>query len=218
MDNILDIESALLPVYQGLESQYEDIVYSYFRMLFEKRGYTIKIKRSGFSEIDKHLPSYKSGTIGKGSCDAYIFSSNNYTSFHSLLELESNGNIDKGIEQIKCYAAGLSSVFEDIKFKKDIKLIVFDGCILWIANYNFITKKTTILQDKIDAQKNRKECTEKIKSLFPQGETYTTDLDIKKIVIELKKSLRGHGKLQSNKAFIMTIYASLYSCTKKPIL
>lgn len=214
MDNILDIESALLPVYQGLESQYEDIVYSYFRMLFEKRGYTIKIKRSGFSEIDKHLPSYKSGTIGKGSCDAYIFSSNNYTSFHSLLELESNGNIDKGIEQIKCYAAGLSSVFEDIIFKKDIKLIVFDGCILWIANYNFITKKTTILQDKIDAQKNRKECTEKIKSLFPQGETYTTDLDIKKIVIELKKSLRGHGKLQSNKAFIMTIYASLYSCTK----
>ena len=63
MDNILDIESALLPVYQGLESQYEDIVYSYFRMLFEKRGYTIKIKRSGFSEIDKHLPSSISGFI-----------------------------------------------------------------------------------------------------------------------------------------------------------
>jgi len=215
MDNILDIESALLPVYQGLESQYEDIVYSYFRMLFEKRGYTIKIKRSGFNEIDNHLRSFKSGTVGKGSCDAYIFSSNNYTSFHSLLELESNGNIDEGIKQIKYYAEGLSSVYEDIKLKKDIKLIVFDGCILWIANYNFCTKETTIIQDKVDAQKNRKECTEKVKSLFPHREIHTSDLDIKKIVIELRKSLRGHGKLQSNKAFIMTIYASLYSCTKK---
>ena len=215
MENILDIESALLPIYQGTESQYEDIVYSYFRMLFEKRGYIIKIKRSGFNEIDKHIPSYSSGTIGKGSCDAYIFSSNYYMSFHSMLELESNGNIDEGIKQIKHCAQGLNSVYENDKLEKNIKLIVFDGCILWIANYNFNTKKFTIIQDKIDAQKKRKECTEKIKSLFPYKETYSSDMDVKKIINELRKSLRGHSKLQANKAFIMTIYASLYSCTQK---
>lgn len=215
MENILDIESALLPIYQGTESQYEDIVYSYFRMLFEKRGYIIKIKRSGFSEIDKHIPSYSSGNIGKGSCDAYIFSSNDYLSFHSMLELESNGNIDDGIKQIKHYAQGLNNVYENCKIGKDIKLIVFDGCVLWIANYNFKTKSFTIIQDKIDAQKRRKECTEKIKTLFPLREAYSSDIDVKKVINELRKSLRGHSKLQANKAFIMTIYASLYSCTQK---
>ena len=215
MDKILDIESALLPIYQGTESQYEDIVYSYFRMLFEKRGYIIKIKKSGFSEIDKHIPSYSSGAIGKGSCDAYIFSSNDYISFHSLLELESNGKIEEGIKQIKHYAQGLNIVYENIKKEKIINLIVFDGCILWIAKYDFHSKKYTVLQDKIDVSKNRKKCTEIIKELFPSKETISSNLDVKRIINELRKSLRGHSKLQANKAFMMTIYASLYSCTQQ---
>lgn len=214
MENILDIESALLPVYQGTESQYEDIIYAYFRMLFEKRGYIIKIKRSGFSEIDKHIPSYKSGNVGKGSCDAYIFSSNNYTAFRAMLELESNGNLDDGIKQIKHYAQGLNCVYENNKLRESINLIVFDGCLLWVAEYNFHTKELKVLQDKIDVLKNRKKCTDRIKALFPQKETYSSDIDVKKIINELRKSIRGHSKLQSNKAFIMTIYASLYSCTQ----
>lgn len=214
MESILDIESALLPIYQGTESQYEDIVYSYFRMLFDKRGYIIKIKKSGFIEIDKHIPSYCSGTIGKGSCDAYIFSSNDYTSFHSMLELESNGKIDDGITQIKHYAQGLNCVYEKFKKEKIINLIVFDGRILWIANYNYHSKAFTVLQDKIDVFKKRKECTEIIKKIFPIKETFSSDLDIKQIINELRKSLRGHSKLQANKAFMMTIYASLYSCTQ----
>lgn len=216
MENILDIESALLPVYQGTESQYEDIVYSYFRMLFEKRGYIIKIKRSGYNEIDKHIPSYSSGTIGKGSCDAYIFTSNDYAFFHSMLELESNGNIDKGINQIKHYAQGLNGVYESLKKEKIINLIVFDGRTLWIANYSFHSKAFTILLDKIDVQRKRKECTEFIKKLFPFKETYSSDIDVKRIINELRKSLRGHSKLQANKAFMMTIYASLFSCTQNP--
>lgn len=55
------MELIQLPLYDGFESSYEDIVYSFFRKLLNDRGYSFKVKRTGFGEIDGLLPSYASG-------------------------------------------------------------------------------------------------------------------------------------------------------------
>ena len=52
------MELIQLPLYDGFESSYEDIVYSFFRKLLNDRGYSFKVKRTGFGEIDGLLPSY----------------------------------------------------------------------------------------------------------------------------------------------------------------
>lgn len=63
-----------IPPYEGSESSNEDIIYSYFRRILNQNGYSFKVKRTGFPEIDNIIPSRSSGRKGKGSCDGYIFS------------------------------------------------------------------------------------------------------------------------------------------------
>ena len=217
------MELIQLPLYDGFESSYEDIVYSFFRKLLNDRGYSFKVKRTGFGEIDGLLPSYASGKKGRGSCDGYIFSAADYTSMLGLIELESTGKLDQGISQIRTYAQGFSSkklTREEVEIVKQIKnrelyLIVFDGQILYLSTYNLDSKKETIIFNKINVPDNRISVSRKLIELFPGEEALNRETDEKAIISEIAKIIRGHEKLQRNKALLMTILASMYGATKQ---
>lgn len=217
------MELMQLPLYDGFESSYEDIVYSFFRKLLNDRGYSFKVKRTGFWEIDGLLPSYSSGKKGRGSCDGYIFSASDYASMLGLIELETTGKLDQGISQIRTYAQGFSSkklTKEEVEIVKQIKnrelyLIVFDGQILYLSTYNLDSKKETIIFNKISVPDNRISVSRKLIELFPGEEALNRETDEKAIISEIAKIIRGHEKLQRNKALLMTILASMYGATKQ---
>ena len=217
------MELIQLPLYDGLESSYEDIVYSYFRKILNDRGYSFKVKRTGFSEIDSLLPSHASGAKGRGSCDGYIFSAADYTSMLGFIELESTGKLDQGITQIHTYINGFSSKKlskEEANIVKQIKnreqyLIVFDGQILYLSTYNLDTKKETLIYNKINVSQNRVDVSRKLLELFPGEEALSRETDEKAIIGEIAKIIRGHEKLQRNKALLMTILASMYGATRQ---
>lgn len=217
------MELMQLPLYVGFESSYEDIVYSFFRKLLNDRGYSFKVKRTGFWEIDGLLPSYSSGKKGRGSCDGYIFSASDYASMLGLIELETTGKLDQGISQIRTYAQGFSSkklTKEEVEIVKQIKkrelyLIVFDGQILYLSTYNLDSKKETIIFNKISVPDNRISVSRKLIELFPGEEALNRETDEKAIISEIAKIIRGHEKLQRNKALLMTILASMYGATKQ---
>lgn len=217
------MELMQLPLYDGFESSYEDIVYSFFRKLLNDRGYSFKVKRTGFWEIDGLLPSYSSGKKGRGSCDGYIFSASDYASMLGLIELETTGKLDQGISQIRTYAQGFSSkklTKEEVEIVKQIKnrelyLIVFDGQILYLSTYNLDSKKEAIIFNKISVPDNRISVSRKLIELFPGEEALNRETDEKAIISEIAKIIRGHEKLQRNKALLMTILASMYGATKQ---
>ena len=217
------MELMQLPLYDGFESSYEDIVYSFFRKLLNDRGYSFKVKRTGFWEIDGLLPSYSSGKKGRGSCDGYIFSASDYASMLGLIELETTGKLDQGISQIRTYAQGFSSkklTKEEVEIVKQIKnrelyLIVFDGQTLYLSTYNLDSKKETIIFNKISVPDNRISVSRKLIELFPGEEALNRETDEKAIISEIAKIIRGHEKLQRNKALLMTILASMYGATKQ---
>jgi|GEM_PF-7093845 len=212
-----------IPPYDGSESAHEDIVYSYFRRFLNHNGYSFKVKRTGFSEIDSIIPSYSSGARGKGICDAYVFSSSNYESFCGLIELESSGKIDQGIKQIHNYIKGFSSRLLDEEQKKsiasiarkDIVLIVYDGQKIFVSEYNLTTGKENVIFNKVGIEKHRDEVSEKLYRLFKQKELINREEDEKELVGEIAAIIRGHEKLQKNKALLMTILASIYGTTKE---
>lgn len=212
-----------LPEYLGSETCFEDIVYSFFRLVMNFRGYSFKVKRTGFAEIDSIIPSYTKGNVGRGSCDGYLFSSDKYESFCGLLELESTGNLEQGIKQIKNYVEGFTSetltdsqkrVVANIS-QRDIRLIVFDGQEIYISLYNIDDKSEIVIFDKLKVSAERDEVINKIHSLFPVKQQIDREIEEKKIVGDIARIIRGHEKLQKNKAFIMTILACIYGSTKE---
>ncbi len=212
-----------LPPYEGTESANEDIVYSYFRRILNQNGYSFKVKRTGFPEIDTLIPSYRSGSKGKGSCDAYIFSFTNYQSFHGLLELESTGKIDTGIKQIQTYIKGFNSKALDDEQKnfvkkienRDIPLLIYDGQRIYISTYNLDTQKESIIFDKVSIETNHEEVSNKIYELFKKKEQINREDDERELVDLIATIIRGHEKLQKNKALLMTILASIYGATRE---
>ncbi len=68
------MEKIKIPGYHGSETMNEDIVYSFFRLVMNAKGYSFRVKITGYIEIDNIIPSASSRTKGKGSCDAYFFS------------------------------------------------------------------------------------------------------------------------------------------------
>ncbi|MDZ4467979.1 N-6 DNA methylase [Bacillus cereus] len=211
-----------LPEYNGYETTFEDIIYSYFRLTMNYRGYSFKVKRTGFSEIDSVISSYASGMVGRGSCDGYFFSSDSYDSFYGLLELESTGNLEDGINQIKHYANSLTSdsLSDDKKRniakikQRDIRLIVFDGQQVYFSLFNLDTREETVLLDREYVSRNRALVLVKIHTYFKDKQRINREVEEKKIVGEIARIIRGHEKLQSNKAFIMTILACIFGATK----
>jgi hypothetical protein len=216
------VELIDIPPYKGLEISYEDIIYNYFRTILNKRGYTVKVKKTGFPEIDMHIPSYSKGNSGKGKCDGYIFSNNTHASLCGFIELESTGNIKSGIEQILFYIDGFIKDFsahygenwERKLINKTIQLIVYDGQNIYLSKYNINERRESIIFDNVPISQ-LPNITDRILTLFPEKERFDTDADEKNIIESIATLIRGHDKLQKNKAIIMTILASIYGATQK---
>ncbi|MCD0477800.1 N-6 DNA methylase [Chryseobacterium sp. LC2016-29] len=212
-----------IPAYEGSESSNEDIVYSYFRRILNQNGYSFKVKRTGFPEIDNIIPSNKTGTKGKGSCDAYIFSFPNYNSFYGLLELESTGKLEVGIKQIQNYIKGFSSkslLKEQLTFvekfeNRTIPLIVYDGQKIYLSIYNFDTLEENIVFDRVSIASFHDEVSLKLYEIFKKKEQINREDDERELVNIIANIIRGHEKLQKNKALLMTILASIYGATKQ---
>ncbi|MGG2057230.1 N-6 DNA methylase [Lysinibacillus pakistanensis] len=214
-----------IPEYNGFETAYEDIVYSYFRLVMNYRGYSFKVKRTGFSEIDSVMSSYAGGNEGRASCDGYFFSSDSFDSFYGLLELETTGRLEDGINQIKHYANSLvkESLSSDKKKniskikQRNLRLIVFDGQQIYFSLFNLDSKEETILLDRVLLSAERTLVLNKIHANFKDKQKINREIEEKKLVAEIARIIRGHEKLQANKAFIMTILACIYGATKTEI-
>lgn len=212
-----------LPEYNGNESSYEDIVYSFLRLLLNHRGYSFKVKRTGFAEIDQLIPSYTRGSIGKGSCDGYFFSSDKYDSFYGLIELESTGKIDLGISQIKNYLNAFNpknlTVFQQKIVSnitnREILALVYDGQKIYLSKFDIDTQTETIIFDKFLVSSDRSLVINTIHTLFPTKYKINREIEEKKLVNDIARIIRGHEKLQKNKAFIMTVLACIYGSTKE---
>jgi len=213
----MNIEKLNFPKYNGNETQYEYIFYTYLDAILVDRGYISKIKKTSYENIDNNIVSMKA--IRNGSCDSYILSDNNPNSLFALLELESTGKIDTGIKQVKEYAKGLHDAFKSKQFTTKhevIYLIVYDGQLLWIAEYNLKTSNEKIILSNgstgIEVYENEKN---KFIDLFPKKEIVNTSEDEKSLIKTIKNILRANKTLQGNKAFILTVLASIYGNTKK---
>lgn len=210
-----------LPLYDGYETEYEDIIYQYFRKVLGEQNYILRIKRSGYQEIDGIVPSAASGRIGNGSCDAYILSNPSSNGFCGLVELETTGKLENGIQQIKKYAKGFVSKKlskeqqETVKniTSRSIKLIVFDGKTIYLSEFNLETSKEKIIYKNVPiTTSNTDEINATIMSFFPK----VSDKDSKSednLIRSTAKIIRGHEKIQKNKALVMTLLASIYGAT-----
>ncbi len=212
-----------IPLYEGLESSFEDIVYQFFRRNLGEKNYTIRIKRSGHPEIDSIIPSAASGTHGSGSCDAYIFSAPSPKSLCGLIELESTGKINDGITQIRKYAKGFTSKLLSTEHQnfvasieeRDLKLFVFDGKELYLSKYNLDSKKEIVIAGPEQiTPSNENEINQILASAFPRSSSKPriTEDELIKITAKI---IRGHEKLQRNKALIMTLLASIFGATSE---
>lgn len=215
--------SLKIPLYHGLECSFEDIVYSYFRKVLNDNGYSFKVKRTGFPEIDTLLTSRASGNIGKGVCDGYVFSGIDYRSFIGLIELETTGKLDAGIKQIRTYANGFNSskltpeqkkIVSSIK-NRGIVLLVYDGQNVFLAVYNLDTQVENVILDRVAVGSKHQQVTDKIFNLFPSKEIIDREDDEKGLIETVAKIIRGHEKLQKNKALLMTTLASMYGASEE---
>lgn len=216
------MKKLLIPKYNGAESSNEDIIYSFFRLVMNNRGYSFRVKRTGYFEVDSIIPSARSGRKGKGSCDAYFFSGDKAEDFLGLLELESTGNLDKGISQIRKYAKGFHEKGLSDSQKKFIQrihnrnliLIVFDGQSVYLSTYSLDNKKEKIIINKepIDDVSHNNSLV--ILNQFPEKTAINREQDEKGLINDIARIIRGSEKIQKNKAFVMTVLSSIYGQTK----
>ncbi|RLA83536.1 MAG: hypothetical protein DRG78_04035 [Epsilonproteobacteria bacterium] len=211
----------LLPQYEGLESSYEDIVYSFMRRQLSSNNYTIRIKKSGYIEIDSIIPSIQTGKTGEGKCDGYIFNSNSAKGLCALLELKTTGKIQEGIEQVRTYARGftISTLSKEQQLfaqsLNDLKLISFDGKSLYLSIFNIKTKDENILINKVNiTSSNAEELNKILFDEFPKT-NYIKKINEDDLVKKTARIIRGHEKLQKNTALIMSLLASIYGATNE---
>ena len=200
----------LIPKYNGSETTNEDIVYSFFRLIMNNKGYSFRVKRTGYIEVDSIIPSANSGIRGKGSCDAYFFSGEKAEDLMGLLELESTGNLHLGIVQIRKYASGFLSkslTEEQKKFvkkihNKELVLIVYDGQNVYLSLYSLVTgnEKVLINNEPIDdaSHSNSKIILEQ----FPKKTAINREQDEKGLINNIARIIRGSEKIQKNKTAI----------------
>lgn len=217
----INIKNIGLPLYSGLETAHEDLVYAYLREAFSQRGYSLRVKRSGCVEIDNTIRSTKNAKHGRGSCDAYVFSESRVDGFYGLIELESSGELAKGISQVTGYAKSFTartldpSLVDSVKKiqQRNIILVVFDGGLLWIATYSLDSKTISVIVDKESVRDDRKGLTRKLFSYFPDKTGERQRIDEKALVKNVAELIRGKEKFQKNKALVMTILASIFGTT-----
>ena len=228
----ITIKDLPFPLYNGLESCYEDVVYKFLKETVGKLGYEIKIKKTNYDNIDKNLIGRK-----KLSCDAYILNqtkgiSKELDEKHDLMvlfELETTGKINAGIEQVLGYQERLQKAYSSGNYKtnnKELICMVFDGQQLIAWKYDFNKKLHTDIpsfgklnikdyktSDKIDVTIS---FTETFIKLFP---SFTSNEIEKPTAVQsitnISNAIRGHRVLQDNKAFLITILAAIYGKTNK---
>lgn len=216
------MKKLLIPQYNGTETSNEDIVYSFFRLVMNHKGYSFRVKRTGYVEVDSIIPSACSGIKGRGSCDAYFFSGDKAEDIFGLLELESTGNLDKGISQIQKYAKGFhrkdlsesQKKFVKRLHNRDLILIVYDGQKIYLASYSLDTKKEKILINKEPVDDTAHSNSSVVFQQFPDKTAINREQDEKGLINDIARIIRGSEKIQKNKAFVMTVLASIYGQTK----
>lgn len=216
------MDRMLIPKYNGSETTNEDIVYSFFRLIMNNKGYSFRVKRTGYIEVDSIIPSASSGTKGKGSCDAYFFSGEKAEDLVGLLELESTGNLQLGIVQIRKYAKGFISKtlteeqqrFVDKLRNKEIILIVYDGQNVYLSIYSIVTGKERILINNEPIDDATHSNSKIVLSQFPDKTAINREQDEKGLINNISRIIRGSEKIQKNKAFVMTVLSSVYGQTK----
>ena len=216
------MDRMLIPQYNGSETTNEDIVYSFFRLVMNNKGYSFRVKRTGYIEVDSIIPSANSGVKGKGSCDAYFFSGEKAEDLFGLLELESTGNLKLGIAQIKKYAKGFNSKIlteEQQKFvgklrNKELILIVYDGQNVYLSKYSITTGKEKVLINNEPIDDAMHSNSKMVLDLFPDKTAINREQDEKGLINNISRIIRGSEKIQKNKAFVMTVLSSVYGQTK----
>ena len=223
----MNVREYRFPLYNGLESQYEHIVYNYLDETLGKVGYLIKIKKTDFYNVDNALCKTKGVPL---SCDAYIFSNRAECEVDKnlicLFELESTGSLAKGIKQTAEYCQILSRKYKRGEYCSDdngIYSVVYDGVFLIAYYYNF--EDDTITDIIGDYSSNcGLEVDEDIKNsffdIFPIIDSVNKGEEVEeaKLIKAIKKDLRASNDLLANKSALMTILAAVYGKTKQDFL
>lgn len=216
------MEKINIPQYNGSETMNEDIVYSFFRLTMNAKGYSFRVKRTGYAEVDNIIPSASSGTKGRGSCDAYFFSGEKAEDLFGLLELETTGKLDLGIIQIRKYAEGFNSKLLSEEQKRFVKkmhnknliLIVYDGQSVYMSSYSLKTGKESIIINKEPISSPSCDNSVVVLEQFPNKTAINREQDEKGLINSIARIIRGSEKIQKNKAFVMTVLSSIYGQTK----
>ena len=219
-----DIRKIKFPTYNGLESQYEHVVYTYLEEILGEIGYTIKIKKTEYKNVDKAL-----STSGNKSCDAYIFNNKDpkdmSKNLYAFVELESNIPVSKlkdGIIQVQEYCDILSSKYTAGTYKTEnttILNIVFDGQKICVWSYAIDTKSASNIIGNFSQYEgelilNNDITKNKLLDKFPPIEKKKDEASEAKTVNDIKNHLRAKTLLQKNKSFLMTLLAAIYGKTK----
>jgi len=214
----MELDKLKFPMYDDTETQSEYIVYNYLSLILGNRGYILKVKKTNYPSIDDNIVSKTGKSIG--ACDAYVFSQNACKHLYALVELESTGNLCKknmGIDQVRNYAIGLRNALNDKRYETNCPqpyIIAYDGNKLWVSQYNLLNGSEVVL---IGTEKDGTEMTDTVKEkfigLFKEKEK--VEIVEKSLISKTKHILSQNRNLQVNKAFILTVLASIYGDTKK---
>lgn len=208
-----------LPLYAGNETEYEDIVYSFFRKMGEEYNFLFKVKKTN-TEIDTILRS-RQGTRGEGSCDGYMFTDikeDQKDSFIGFIELESNGKIQTGMNQIQQYSKSIKDEWTKVFDKNQYFLaIVYDGTRLFISR-EYKDKSEKVLNEdiRINHVQFTKKLIDEITSLIPKGYELNYEDNEQRLIKSFKGKIRNRGgEIKKYRSELMTVLASLYSITHK---
>lgn len=195
------MEKIKIPRYYGSETVNEDIVYSFFRLIMNAKGYSFRVKRTGYMEIDNIIPSASSGTKGKGSCDAYFFSGEKAEDFFGFLELESTGKLDMGIIQIRKYASGFHSKALSEEQKRFMKrmhngylvLLVYDGQSVYLSLYSLKNGKEKIIIDKEPLEDSNHHNNTVVLRQFPEKTAINREQDERAMINDIARIIKRGG-------------------------
>lgn len=205
-----------LPLYKGNETEYEDIIYSFFRKIGEDFNFIFKAKKTN-TKIDEILYS-KGGNTGRGSSDGYLFANleeNKPDNFIGFIELESNNKMNLGIEQIKQYSKSVKDNWNNFFKEQEYFLsIVYDGIKIFLKRE--YSDKTETIIDNLEVSKNHvgitKKLMEEIINLIPKDNKLDFEDNEKKLIKSFKEKIRNNGtEIKKNRSELMTVLSSIYS-------
>ncbi|WP_326910650.1 N-6 DNA methylase [Sedimentibacter sp. MB31-C6] len=219
---MLDVKDIKFPMYKGLESQFEHNVYKYLEETIGSYGYSVKIKKTEYPNVDNALTKG-----GKLKCDAYIFNNEDKKDYSNnliaLFELESNeptSKLEDGIKQMHSYCNLLNTRYLAGTYKtmnKVIKAIVYDGQSLCVWDYNIETKDINPLignPSTFAGEEMNNSIKLRFLDYFAPIEKRKDETSESKTINDIKDHLRANRLLQANKSFLMTILAAIYGKKK----